>query len=178
MKKRISIITFIGGIFLFFILVTVIPFQTALVFYEQNTSNVRAYLPIQVDDHFQIIFTHSIHLTDVVEKYKVLEDLSIQGYEFVFEEFGIGMPSYANEGEELIIKDGKYHLKNTNLIFPSINIRNGKVVSEHRLVWGEYAEHLVYFNDYFEPGERLMMKVDRLSLWQIMRGVKIHDEES
>lgn len=177
MLKRIKTKLSIGVIILLFILVLFIPIQTALVFYHPNTSKVVAYLPIQIDEQFQIVFTHSIHLTDVVEKYEVLDDLTIKQYEIVFEEFGIGMPSGANEGETFVQEDGKYYIKNMNLIFPSINIRNGKVVSKHRLVWGKYAEHLVHFNDYLEPGARYTMKIDRLSLWQSMRGVKISDEK-
>lgn len=164
-------------IMLIFIVVIVflLPFQTALVFYEEKTNSIAAYLPIQVEETFQIIFTHSIHLTDVVEKYKVLQDHTIQEYEFVFEQFGIGMPSDAGEGERFVVKDGKYHIKDMNLTFPSMNIRNGKVVSEHRLVWGKEDEHLVYFNEYFDPGAWFTVKIDKLSLWQKMRGVKIND---
>lgn len=172
-KTKISI----GLLFFLIVILVFIPFQTALVFNLPNTSQTIAYLPMQVGDRFQVIFTHSIHLTDVVEKYEVLEDLKIKQYEFIFEEFGIGMPSGANEGEEFHVKDGKYYIKNMNLTFPSINIRNGRVVSEHRLVWGKYADKLVYFNDYLEPGARYTMKIDRLSLWQSLRGVKISDEK-
>lgn len=164
-------------IFIAILLFLFIPFETALVFYNQKASKIRAYLPIQAGDRFQTIYTHSIHLTDVVEKYEVLDDFTIKGYEIVFEEFGIGMPSNAGEGERFVIEDGKYHIKDMNSIFPYINIRNGRVVSEHRLVWGKYDEHLVNFNDYFEPGEYLRMKIDRLSLWQKIKGVKISDEK-
>ncbi len=91
---------------------------------------------------FQIIFTHSIHLSDVIEKYRVTKDNKIEQYEIVFEEFGIGMPSNAEEGQEFVYEDGKYHMKNLNNIFPSMNIRNGRTVSEHRLVWGEKMSNI------------------------------------
>lgn len=176
MGKKISIKILLLLMFSLLGLSLFFPFQTSLVFYSQQNHELRAYLPIEVDDKFQIIFTHSIHLTDVVEKYEVQADLTIKQYEMVFEEFGIGMPSNAKEGETLASRNGKYHLENMNEIFSSINIRNGKVVSKHRLVWGDTEEHLTYFNDYFKPGERLTVKIDRLSLWQAMRGVKISDE--
>lgn len=169
---KVRIFILMGIMLLVFVF---IPFRTSLVFYEVNTNNVRAYLPIQAEDTFQVIFTHSIHLTDVVEKYQVLPDKDIKQYEFVFEEYGIGMPSNAGEGERFVSEDGKYYIKDMNLIFPSINIRNGKTVSEHRLAWGPHEEHRVFFNDYFEPGESLTMKVSKLSLWQLLRGVTIRD---
>ncbi len=153
-----------------------IPIKSALVFYEKNTNNIAAYIPTEAGQTFQIIFTHSIHLTDVVEKYIVTDDEKIKQYEFVFEEFGIGMPSNAEKNEEFIYEDGKYHIKNMNNIFPSIKIRNGKTVSEHRLVWeGNGKEHQVYFNTYFEPGDWFTVKVEKISLLETWKEVKIRD---
>jgi len=152
-----------------------VPAQTALVFYKENTDEMEAFLPIRENNTFHIIFTHSIHLTDVVEKYIVLDNHQIKQYEFVYEEFGIGMPSNAGEGEEFVYEDGKYHIKNMNNIFPELKIRNGKAVSEHRLVWGEDEEYMTWFNDYFEPGAWFTVQIDKLSLWQYMKGVRIHE---
>lgn len=157
------------GVLLFFKL----PVQKAVVFYRQNTDEIAAYLPVEVGDSFQIIFTHSIHLTDVVEKYRVTDDNEIVQYEFVFEQFGIGMPNHAREGEIFTYEDGKYHIKNMNNRFSQLNIRNGKTVSRHRLVWGEQGEYQVWFNDYFIPGGYYVVKVEDLTLWQALEGVKI-----
>jgi len=168
-----SIIIIPISIVLFFI-----PFQKALVFYVEDTDQVKAYLPIQAGDPFQIIFTHSIHLKDVVEKYRLTENGEIEQYEIVYEEYGIGMPSNAEEGENFVFENGKYHIKNMNKVFPSINIRNGRIVSEHRLVWGLNEEHIVNFNDYFTPGAWYTVKYDTLSLWNILKGVKIDDEST
>ena len=137
-----------------------------------------AFLPVKTGDPFQIVFTHSIHLTDVVEKYRVLEDGHIEQYEFVFEQYGIGMPSNADEGQEFLYENGKFHIKNMGLLFSSIPVRNGKVVSKHRLVWGKQEEHLVWFNDYFSPGQWYTMKIENLSRWKVLKGVKIDDKRT
>jgi hypothetical protein len=160
---------------LLLLIVMFVPFRQALVFYKENTYDAEAFLPVSSQDTFQIIFTHSIHLTDVVEKYIVLDNHHIKQYEFIYEEFGIGMPSNAEEGEEFVYEDGKYHIRNMENIFPELKVRNGKAVSEHRLVWGEEEEHMRYFNDYFEPGAWFTIKIDNLSLWQMMKGVRIHE---
>lgn len=84
----------------------------------------------------------------MVEKYKVTDDLQIEQYEIIYEEFGIGMPSNAGENEEFIYEDGKYHIRNMKHQFESLNIRNGKVVSNHRLAWGRrtvMTRHAVKF---------------------------------
>lgn len=176
MLKRISKRSIvIALLFLILSIVLFFPFRTALVFYQQNTNQVEAYLPIKEGSSFQIIFTHSIHLTDVVEVYRILSDSSIRQTDIVFEEYGIGMPSDASDGGKLVIEDGKIHIKDMNRIFPYINLRNGKVVPKHRLIWGDQSEHMVWFKDYFEPGARLTIKMDKLSLWQLLKGVKIHE---
>lgn len=159
-------------------LILFIPFRTAIVFYKENTNQIQAFLPIGKGDTFQIIFKHSIHLTDVVEKYTLLDNDQIKQYEIVYEHFGIGMPSNANKGEIFVYEDGKYHIKDLKNIFASMNIRNGKTVSENRLVWGgpdDEERHMVWFNEYFKPGAWFTVKSDKLSLWQYLIGVRIHD---
>ena len=165
----------------FIILVTIaiiitFPYRTALIFYQENTDEIEVFLPIKPGETFQIIFKHSIHLTDVVEKYSVTDELNVEQYEIVFEEFGIGMPSNAEEGATFEYKNGKYYISNLNNIFESMNIRNGKTVSEHRLLWGtEENEKMIWFNEYFEPGAWFTVKVENISLLQYLKEVKIHE---
>jgi len=176
MTKR-SIISLITGfiVCVCFVVVFMIPTQLSLVFYKENSTALAAYLPVAHGEKFDIIFTHSIHLTDVVEKYEITDDNEIKQYEIIYEEFGIGMPSNALEGETFVHEDDKYHVKDLNNVFPTMNIRNGKTVSEHRLVWEDDTHHQVYFNDFFDPGAWFKVKVERLPLWQTWKGVKIHD---
>lgn len=164
----VIVVLFLGFLF--------IPIKTVLVFYSENTSDIAAYVPIQPGRSFQIVFVHSIHLTDVSEKYLVTEEHQIKQFEMVYEQFGIGMPSNAQEGEEFVYENGKYHIKNMNHLFDELKIRNGKTVSQHRFIWEEKSggEQLVYFNDYFEPGAWFTVKVKRLSLYQTWKEVKIH----
>src|SRR5690625_7542332 len=110
MKKFLMIL--LPVIILFTILILlIIQIKQSLVIYDENTNDIEAYLPMDSQDTFQIIFTHSIHLTDVVEKYVVLDNQHIQQYEMVYEEFGIGMPSNAQGDEEFVHEDGKVNIK-------------------------------------------------------------------
>lgn len=171
--KKILILMMV--LILALLLILFIPVKQSLVFYKENTTEIEAYLPLEERETFQIIFTHSIHLTDVVEKYVILENQHIQQYEMIYEEFGIGMPSNAQGEEEFHSEDGKYHITNMNNVFPEIKLRNGKAVSEHRLVWGPEHEYITEFNNYFEPGAWFTIKIDDLSLWQMIQGVRIHE---
>ncbi|HEX6595093.1 MAG TPA: DUF1850 domain-containing protein [Bacillota bacterium] len=171
-----SITVIMLGIFLFLFCLLFVPFHEALSFYKQHTNHLEAYLSIRKGDCFHITFTHSIHLTDVVEKYEVTEDKQIKQYEIVFEQFGIGMPANTEEaGEIFLYENGKYYIKNMNRLFPSIHLRNGKTVSNHRLIWGDRGEKIVSFNEYFDPGARLTLKIEKLSLWQRLKGEKIDE---
>src|SRR5690625_1579282 len=125
-RNRRNLVIFFLFAFIILLFISIIPIKPALVFYEENTNHIVAYLPVQKEQTFQIIFVHSIHLTDVVEKYQIDENNQIKQYEIVFEEFGIGMPSTLDKDEEFVYEDGKYHIKNMNNIFESMNIRNGK----------------------------------------------------
>lgn len=178
MKQKVKIILCLLIVFLLIGFIILLPLRTALVFYHKNTNDIQAFLPIKRGDTFQIIFTHSIHLTDVVEKYVIQNDLSIKQYEIIYEEFGIGMPHNAEAEETFVYEDGKYHVKNLNNIFPYMKIRNGKTVSKHRLVWQRQSDEkpsMVTFNKYFEPGDWYTVKVDRLTLWEYWKGVKIYE---
>jgi len=155
-----------------------IPLTSALVFYDERSPVIRAYLPLQSDDVFMITFTHSIHMTEVVEKYRLLETGDIEQYEMVFEQFGIGMPSVVEEGETLINEGGKYYYTPVDQVFAELKIRNGKTVSKHRLSYQRENEKElseVLFNAYFEPGSWYTVKVSHLTIWEMVKGVKINE---
>lgn len=175
--KKLGFYGLIISTIIIFCIILFTPIHSTLVFYERNTDHITAYLPVHSEQHFQITFVHSIHLTDVVEKYVITDEGNIKQYEMIFEQFGIGMPSTIEEGEEMVFEDGKYHIRNMNNIFESFNIRNGKTVSKHRLSWKGSDDELytVFFNDYFEPGNWYKVKVEKLSYFRLWKEVKIHD---
>ncbi|HLS60528.1 MAG TPA: DUF1850 domain-containing protein [Virgibacillus sp.] len=167
--------------FLFIVIwcfIYLVPLTSALVFYEERSPVIRAYLPLEADDTFMITFTHSIHLTEVVEKYRLLETSEIEQYEMVFEQFGIGMPSVVGAGETLIYDEGKYYYGPADQVFSELKIRNGKTVSKHRLSYQRENEKElseVLFNDYFEPGSWYTVKVDHITIWEMVKGMKINE---
>lgn len=152
--------------FLFFL-----PYQPVIAFSFENTNQLLAYLPIQTSRSFQIQYTHSIHLTDVIETYQLKDEQMVQT-ELQYENFAIGMPSNA-EGEEIFIKqNGKYFIKNMNRSFPFIDVRIGQVKAEHQL---HYEKQVYRLADYVSPGTWVRIQPKRLSLWQQMKGVKIDE---
>ncbi|WP_256240378.1 DUF1850 domain-containing protein [Bacillus sp. V3B] len=115
-------------------------------------------------------YTHSIHLSDVVESYVVTSDHQIKQFELMYENFAIGMPENASDGETFEQKDGKYYLKNMNRLFPSFDLRIGKVHANHTVIF-ESNEYPLSF--LIEPGTWVRLKIERMNVWQQWRGVNI-----
>ncbi|UII57058.1 DUF1850 domain-containing protein [Cytobacillus spongiae] len=170
-KRKIQMLLFLTPLIVLLIaFVLLIPYQKALVLQYQNTGKVLAYISLSNTENFKIKYTHSIHLSDVVESYTVTEDMSILQYELMYEDFAIGMPSDAAEGEVFEQKDGKYYIKNMERIFPSFDMRIGKVRANHRVIYNE-KEYPI--GDVIDPGTWIRIKVEKISMLQQLKGVNI-----
>lgn len=169
-KYRKGIIFLVPLILLFITIVAFIPLKQALVFEYQNSENVLAYIPLKKEQTFKIKYTHSIHLSDVLESYKIIKNGNIQQYELMFEDFAIGMPSDASEGETFEEFDGKYYIKNMKRTFPHIDLRIGQVRANHKVI---FLSNEYLLSDYIEPGTWVRIKARKLSIIQQLKGVNI-----
>lgn len=147
-----------------------IPIKQAVVFEYQNKGNVIAYFPLNEGSVFKIKYTHSIHLSDVVESYTITEDGNINLFELMYEDFSIGMPENASEGEIFEQKDGKYYIKNMKRVLPSFDLRLGKVRANHRLIFKD-KEYVL--SNYIEPGTWVRIKAKKINLFEGVKGVNI-----
>nr|WP_233711359.1 DUF1850 domain-containing protein [Lederbergia citrisecunda] len=148
-----------------------IPFQKSFVIEKGISGKVLAYFPIhQTNKTFHILYTHSIHKSDVKETYIILNNNKIRQIELMYEDTSIGMPSNAEEGETFEMVEGKYVIRNMKRDFQSINMRVAQVVGDHTLFVNGCQLKL---SSIVEPGSLVKMKVRRLSLWQSWRGVNI-----
>ncbi|WP_066294841.1 DUF1850 domain-containing protein [Bacillus sp. FJAT-29937] len=147
-----------------------IPFREGLVFEYQDSGKTLAYIPFSKEERFQIIYTHSIHLTDVVESYETTGQYEIKQYELMYEDFSIGMPENASEGEVFEQRNGKYYLKNMNRIFPYFDMRIGRIRANHRVVYNNVEYPL---SKYIEPGTWIRIKIEKMNLLQLLKGVNI-----
>ncbi|WP_234978367.1 DUF1850 domain-containing protein [Bacillus tuaregi] len=171
MKNKIVYLLFLLPFFLIMILLLIFtPKTEALVFQYQNSGKTLAYLYILEGETFQMKYTHSIHLSDVVESYEVLSDGRIKQYELMYEDFAIGMPANASEGETFEQVDGKYYIKNMERIFPSFDLRVGKVRANHTLIFEDNEYPL---SQIIEPGTWVRLKIETINLWQRWKGVNI-----
>ncbi|MDQ0153971.1 DUF1850 domain-containing protein [Robertmurraya andreesenii] len=170
-KQQINWIIFLVTlVFLSLTILTFIPIKKALVFEDPKTENVLAYIPLSEEQTFKIKYTHSIHLSDVVESYMSTSDGQIKQYELMYEDFAIGMPSYASDSEIFEEKNGKYFLKNMNRVFPYFDLRIARVRANHIVIFQNEEFPLL---NYFEKGTRVRIKIENLDLLQLLKGVNI-----
>ncbi|MDF0728474.1 DUF1850 domain-containing protein [Cytobacillus sp. S13-E01] len=153
------------------IMILFIPYKQVLSFSFQNTNNVLTYIPVDMRGKtFQIKFTHTIHLSDVVETYSIDSENTIHQTEFMYEDFNVGMPSNATGDEKFVEEDGKYYIKNMNRTFPFIDIKIAQTIPKHLVIYNG-KEYSLLTN--IEPGTWTRVQSKKISLWQLMKGVNM-----
>ncbi|WP_239457136.1 DUF1850 domain-containing protein [Planococcus versutus] len=140
-------------------------------FIDNESENLAAYIPLE-SRLFQIIYTHSIHLSEVIESYKVTDDGELMMTELEYEDFNIGMPSNAGEGETFVEKDGKYFIKNMTRKLPEFRLFVGDV--DAGLSFKTKGSR-VDLKGTLERGKSYTFRVERLSLFQLRKGVRIDE---
>ncbi|WP_237389637.1 DUF1850 domain-containing protein [Bacillus sp. USDA818B3_A] len=152
------------------ILLVYLPLKLAIVFQPYQSSTKSAYLPLNDETRFKIKYTHSIHLTDVVESYRITANHEIQQYELSYEDFAIGMPSNAEHGERFVQRNGRYYLKNMNRIFPYFYLRVGQVRANHRVI---FKQKVYPLSKSIRPGTAVKVEIRRLTMVELWKGVNI-----
>ncbi|RWR05533.1 DUF1850 domain-containing protein [Siminovitchia fortis] len=155
------------------IILLAVPITDSVTIESQKEHKLLAFFPLRAaDSRFQIVYTHSIHHSEVKESYRVLKNGTIRQTELEYEDTAVGMPANAEEGETFRMKDGKYYIRNMKRDFPWIDLSTGQVSADHRLVAGE---KVTPFKEFAEPGSVVRIKKRKLSLWQQWKGVNLVD---
>lgn len=156
---------------LFIAFVLFFPYKQTITFYFEDTNQLLLFLPLKESDTFQIEYTHSIHLSDVIETYKIENEKLVQT-QLEYEDFAVGMPSNAEGNERFEKKDGTYVISNMERRFQAIDLRIGQVRANHKLIYdGEKYELAKRIGG----GTWVRIIPARLSLWQQLKGVNISE---
>lgn len=167
MKKVLVFLTIaIAIVFLF------IPIFPVFSFTETRTEHPKTYYTaVEEETDFQIIFTHSIHLTDVVETYEISSTYEILPLSMSYSDVAIGMPGYAEEGQTLIYEDGIYTLYYEETALPNFTLYIGDV---------DYTLHFVYKGKTYDlkgnlqRGKSYLVEIKKISFYEKMKGVELH----
>lgn len=127
------------------------------------------YLPVSESDHFQLQFIHSVHLSEVIEEYK-LQGEQLDPVRLIYEDTAIGMPSNAGEGETFEMKNGKYYISDLQGVHSSLDLNIGQVEAEHTI---NYKENSYLLKDSIEAGTWIRITPRNVSNWKLWRGVKL-----
>lgn len=151
-----------------------IPVFTAFTFTETRTEHPTVhFITLDKQDSFQVIFTHTIHLTDVIEKYRVLESNDIQMMSMEYSDVAIGMPGYAEEGQSLSYEKGVYTLKYDEAVLNDFILHIGDVDKKLDFNYNEKSFNL---KEELERGKSYLFEVKKISLLEKVKGVKLNGQ--
>ena len=111
------------------------------------------------DGRFTIRFLHSWARTHVDEIFQVNARNDIVLKETIYEDFGAGLPHEPEPGRpasSMTIEDGKIHIRDIDRIVPNFQIRTGRIIATHTLIYGD---NYVSFSDFAAPGSVVIFKV-------------------
>lgn len=172
MKKKwigLALITFL----VLFVILAFVPFTKNYVFIQNETDMLEAFIPMKETD-FQIKYTHTIHQSDVLESYQVMSDGVIVATELEYEDFNIGMPSNASEGEVFSEQDGKYRITHMKRRIEDFRLFIGDVDADLKFLTSSKEIDL---KKTLERGKSYTIKVQRLSFIQQLKGVNLDEQE-
>ncbi|MHC8517495.1 DUF1850 domain-containing protein [Sporosarcina sp. ITBMC105] len=152
-----------------------LPIHKSFTFTDYRSDHPKTYyVEMENDRNFQIRYVHSIFLTDVIESYQVTETDKLQFLSMQYEDVGIGLPGYAEEGETLVIEDGVYTLSYDDNRIQSFVLFVGDVDADLAF---KYRDKEFNLKNYLARGESYKFCVQRLSWYQKMKGVQMNGEQ-
>jgi hypothetical protein len=171
MKKFVVVIAFI----LVLACIGFIPFERNITFVETRDEHPALYfLPLNHGDEFQIVFTHSIHLTDVIESYAALSTNEIQLLSMQYSDVAIGMPSSAEQGQTLQYGNGLYTLRYDDAKLANFTLHIGDIDNKLDL---HYNNRIISLKENLIRGKSYLLEIQELSLYQKMKGVELYESQ-
>ena len=154
-------------IFVCFVLFT--PFKLVFSFEETRTPHgqVVYFAYHEKETGFQMTYTHSIHLSDVVEYYEVVNQDTFQAIAMEYEDVAIGMPGNAEEGQTLIIKDGKYRLVSDAKFLTSYTLHISNISSKQHFIYDDVEYDL---KNVLKKGSSYLFSLKKISIFEWWKG--------
>lgn len=173
--KRVSLLIYtilVIGIVIFFLF---IPIFKVFSFTETRMNNPQLYyINVSNEPMFQFRFTHSIHRTDVLENYEITDSCKLKIVSMEYEDVSIGMPAYAEEGQSLTYKNGKYTLYFEDKIMDNFTLYVGDVDYDLFILYDGKEYNLKQFLD---RGNSYLFEVKSVSLYDKLKGVLLGYEK-
>lgn len=159
-------------LFSFLLLIIVIyagistPLIPALVIRDTQSNQVVWSANILDEAAFGIRWTHSIHRSTIEEQYRIVDGQIILS-EMSFHDYGIGMENELAPGEELVLADGRFHIRNMQRSFPALRLFIGQVRANHTLLFAGKDIPLSLID---KPGEAITIQAEKRSILSELGG--------
>ena len=118
------------------------------------------------DGRFTVRFLHSWARSPVDEVFQADARNNIILKETIYEDFGAGLPHEPEHPlSSMTVENGKIHIRDIDRIISDLQIRTGRFVAAHTLIYGD--KH-VPFSDFAAPGDVVIFKAQSLKryiLW-------------
>lgn len=157
------------SVLLFFLALGVglcLPLFPTLVIRDTQSNQVLWSATIKEEATFGIRWTHSIHRSTIEEHYRILSDQIVLS-EMSFHDYGIGMENELAPGEELIMEDGRFRIRNMHRSFPAIHLFIGQVRANHTLLFAGQEIPLGLID---KPGEAITIQTEKRSILSELGG--------
>ncbi|MEK9196813.1 DUF1850 domain-containing protein [Lysinibacillus halotolerans] len=162
-RAHLFLIVLVIGIIFFFS-----PLYPVFSFEETRTNNPEVYyINVSKEQKFNIRFTHSIHLTDVLESYEITENNQIKLHSMEYEDVAVGMPAHAEEDQTLSYENGKYKLAYKNKILDNFTIYIGDIDMDLNFVYDGQTYNM---KKSLHRGSSYLFEVKTISLFDKLRG--------
>lgn len=147
----------VGGFFL--------PLTSALQVIDNEKGGVLLCAKMSSGEEFTLSFTHSVNKRPVYDTLRAQGD-HLEIVKSRFDAFGAGMPETSTEDGTLVILPDGWLEWRVNRPVSEIIVRVGRV-AEHTL-W--IRDRRIRLADLAEPGSALVLRVSRLSIFNVLKG--------
>lgn len=134
-----------------------VPAFEALEVREWRTGRLLYVARMPVEGRFEVRFIHSVERTPVREVFAVGPDLVIYLVETVYESFGAGLPTTAEDGARFVLEEGKIRVTGLHRRIGELVLSVSPVPGHALVVSGE----TVTLADLARPGTALSVKAVR-----------------
>jgi len=173
--KRTSLLISAMLVIVIILVLVFMPIFKVFSFTETRTNNPHTfYINVSKDSEFHIRFTHSIHLTDVIESYQITNLNKLKLLSMEYEDVAIGMPAYAEEDQTLSYENGRYKLSYKDKKLDNFTLYIGDVDYD---LYFNYEGEEYDLKKSLNRGSSYLFEVKKISIYDKLKGVLITNED-
>ncbi|MFC4354496.1 DUF1850 domain-containing protein [Chryseomicrobium palamuruense] len=154
------------------IILLFVPIEKVIEFKQTRPESCKQYyIPLNEHREFSLTFTHSIHLSDVKEIYRVTQTNEIEPYQMIYEDLAIGMPGAAEKTQTFEKIDGKWVLTTFGQTMESFTLYNSSI---HKKLEVVYDNRIFDLKNELPTGGSYLIQIKEYSWISRMKGEQLN----